>query len=147
VPIELRVRVEGRSPVEGGEPLDGRRVERWPLLDDPALVKNRALVNDPAQSQNGALLEDPAVRVQRALIGDRALIADRALIRARPLARERPTAAYFLGIAGGAALALTLGGVLFLALPGDTTALVVLILGVVTWMAVVLLSSWIQMRR
>jgi hypothetical protein len=141
VPIEHRVRVEDR------EPLDDRRVERWPLIDDPALVKDRALVNDPARSGNGALLEDPAVRVQRALIGDRALIADRALIRARPLARERPTAAYFLGIAGGAALALTLGGVLFLALPGDTTALVVLIAGVITWMTVVLLSSWIQLRR
>jgi hypothetical protein len=163
-PVELRVWAEdgrsagsgrsvesGRSAESGrsvvGDFPDDRRVERWPLLDDPALVKDRAQVHDRARSENGTPVEDSDLRVQRALIGDRALIADRALIRARPLAREHPRAAYFLGVAGGAALALTLGGVLFLALPGYTTALVVLILGVVTWMTVVLLSSWIQLRR
>ncbi len=52
-----------------------------------------------------------------------------------------------LGVAGGAALALTLGGVLFLALPSDYTALTVLLVGVVAWTSVVLLSLRLQSRR
>jgi hypothetical protein len=46
-----------------------------------------------------------------------------------------------------AALALALGGLLMLALPGDVTALVLLIVGVLTWTVVVLLSVRLQLRR
>lgn len=52
-----------------------------------------------------------------------------------------------LGVAGGAALARTLGGVLFLALPSDYTALAVLLVGVIAWTNVVLLSFRLQSRR
>ena len=54
---------------------------------------------------------------------------------------------YYLSAAGGAALALTLGGLVMLALPGDATALVLLLIGVVAWTAVVLLSLRLQLRR
>ena len=60
----------------------------------------------------------------------------------------RPRAIYYyLSAIGGAALALTLGGLIMLALPGDVTALVLLILGVVVWTGVVLTSLRFQLRR
>jgi hypothetical protein len=54
---------------------------------------------------------------------------------------------YYLSATGGAALALTLGGLVMLALPGDVTALVLLVIGVVCWTAVVLVSLHLQLRR
>jgi hypothetical protein len=60
----------------------------------------------------------------------------------------RPRAAlYYLSATGGAALALTLGGLIMLALPGDVTALVLLVVGVVAWTSVVLVSLRFQLRR
>jgi hypothetical protein len=67
-------------------------------------------------------------------------------LRIRSVPRPR-AAYYYLGMTGGAALALTLGGLVMLALPGDATALVLLVLGVVTWTAVVLVSLRFQLRR
>ena len=65
-------------------------------------------------------------------------------IRAAP----RPRAAYYyLTAIGGAAVALTLGGLVMLALPGDVTALALLVVGVVAWTAVVLVSLRLQLRR
>jgi hypothetical protein len=59
-----------------------------------------------------------------------------------------PRAAYYyLTAVGGAALALTLGGLVMLALPGDVTALVLLVVGVIVWAAVVLVSLRFQLRR
>ncbi len=59
-----------------------------------------------------------------------------------------PRAAYYyLSAIGGAALALTLGALIILALPGDVTALVLLVIGVVGWTAVVLVSLHLQLRR
>jgi hypothetical protein len=87
------------------------------------------------------VLGDPALRAERVLLGDPPPADTGAL------APERPRAAYVLGVAGGAALALTLGGVLFLALPSDYTALTVLLVGVLTWTSVVLLSLRWQSRR
>lgn len=91
----------------------------------------------------------PAPREQAgpALHADRAVLEDSALIPGPTLAGERPRSSYFLGVAGGAALSLSLGGVLFLALPSDITALVVLIVGVVAWAIVVTLSLRLQLRR
>ena len=54
---------------------------------------------------------------------------------------------YYLSATGGAALALTLGGLIMLALPGDVTALVLLVIGVLCWTAVVVLSLHLQLRR
>jgi hypothetical protein len=60
----------------------------------------------------------------------------------------RPRALYYyLSAIGGAALALTLGGLIMLALPGDVTALVLLIIGVVVWAGVVVASLRFQLRR
>jgi hypothetical protein len=60
----------------------------------------------------------------------------------------RPRASYhYLSAAGGGALALTLGALVMLALPGDGTALVLLLLGVIGWTAVVLVSLHLQLRR
>lgn len=60
----------------------------------------------------------------------------------------RPRAFYhYLSATGGAALALTLGALVMLALPGDVTALVLLVLGVLGWTAVVLVSLHFQLRR
>ena len=59
-----------------------------------------------------------------------------------------PRAAYYyLSAIGGTALALTLGALIMLALPGDVTALVLLVIGVVGWTAVVLVSLHLQLRR
>jgi hypothetical protein len=70
-------------------------------------------------------------------------------LRFRPAAEEhRPRRVYYyLGVAGGAAVAFTLGGLVMLALPGDVTALVLLVLGVAAWTAVLLLSFRLQMHR
>jgi hypothetical protein len=54
---------------------------------------------------------------------------------------------YYLSATGGAALALTLGALVMLALPGDVTALVLLVIGVLCWAAVVLVSLHLQLRR
>ena len=54
---------------------------------------------------------------------------------------------YYLSATGGAALALTLGGLIMLALPGDVAALVLLVIGVVGWTSVVLVSLRLQLRR
>ena len=54
---------------------------------------------------------------------------------------------YYLSATGGAALALTLGALVMLALPGDVTALVLLVIGVVCWTSVVLVSLHLQLRR
>jgi hypothetical protein len=60
----------------------------------------------------------------------------------------RPRAVYYyLSAIGGAALALTLGGLIMLALPGDVTALVLLVLGVLVWTGVVVASLRFQLRR
>ena len=60
----------------------------------------------------------------------------------------RPRAVYYyMSAIGGAAVALTLGGLIMLALPGDVTALVLLIMGVVIWAGVVLASLRFQLRR
>jgi hypothetical protein len=60
----------------------------------------------------------------------------------------RPRAVYYyLSAIGGAALALTLGGLIMLALPGDVTALVLLVLGVLVWTGVLLTSLRFQLRR
>jgi hypothetical protein len=67
-------------------------------------------------------------------------------LRIRSVPRPRATY-YYLAAAGGGALALTLGGLVMLALPGDVTALVLLIIGVLTWTVVVLLSLRLQLRR
>jgi hypothetical protein len=67
-------------------------------------------------------------------------------LRIRSVPRPRATY-YYLAAAGGAALALTLGALLMLALPGDATALVLLLAGVLTWTVVVLLSLRLQLRR
>jgi hypothetical protein len=85
----------------------------------------------PDLLEGQAVLEDPALRTERARLGDSPL-------------PDRP--AYALGVAGGAALALTLGGVLFLALPSDYTALTVLLVGVLAWTAVVLFAFRRQSR-
>ena len=59
-----------------------------------------------------------------------------------------PRAAYYyMSAAGGAALALTLGALIMLALPGDVTALVLLGTGVIAWTAIVLVSLHLQLRR
>ena len=59
-----------------------------------------------------------------------------------------PRAAYYyLSAAGGAALSLTLGALIMLALPGDVTALVLLVIGVVGWTTVVVVSLHLQLRR
>jgi hypothetical protein len=89
-----------------------------------------------------ALGEGAQVRVDRALLEQSALIPARS-----SFADDGPRGSYFLGVAGGAALALSLGGVLFLALPSDVTALVVLLAGVVTWATVMLLALRMQLRR
>jgi hypothetical protein len=69
-------------------------------------------------------------------------------LRFRPAAEHRPRSVYYyLGVAGGAAVAFTLGGLVTLALPGDMTALVLLVLGVVTWTTVLLLSFHFQLHR
>jgi hypothetical protein len=69
-------------------------------------------------------------------------------LRFRPAAQHRPRGVYYyLGVAGGAAVALTLCGLVMLALPGDATALVMLILGVLTWTVVLLLSLRLQLHR
>ena len=54
---------------------------------------------------------------------------------------------YYLSATGGAALALTLGALVMLALPGDATALVLLVIGVLCWTTVVLVSLHFQLRR
>jgi hypothetical protein len=54
---------------------------------------------------------------------------------------------YYLSATGGAALALTLGALVMLALPGDVTALVLLVIGVLCWTTVVLVSLHLQLRR
>ena len=60
----------------------------------------------------------------------------------------RPHAVYYyLSAIGGGALALTLGGLIMLALPGDATALVLLVIDVVVWTGVVLTSLRFQLRR
>jgi hypothetical protein len=60
----------------------------------------------------------------------------------------RPRAVYYyLSALGGAALALTLAALIMLALPGDVTALVLLVVGVIGWTAVVLGSLHLQLRR
>ena len=61
--------------------------------------------------------------------------------------RDRARFYHYLSATGGAALALTLGALVMLALPGDVTALVLLVLGVVGWTAVVLVSLHFQLRR
>jgi hypothetical protein len=63
-------------------------------------------------------------------------------------AMPRPRAVvYYLSAAGGAALAFTLGGLIMLALPGDVTALVLLVVGVVAWASVLVVSLRFQLRR
>lgn len=91
---------------------------------------------EPALLEQHAVLEDPALRAERVLLGEHPLIEDRAC------PAERPPAGFVLG---GAAL--TLGGVLFLALPGAYTALTVLLIGVIARTGVVLLSFRLQSRR
>ena len=54
---------------------------------------------------------------------------------------------YYLSATGGAALAFTLGGLIMLALPGDLTALVLLVVGVVAWISVLLVPLRFQLRR
>jgi hypothetical protein len=69
-------------------------------------------------------------------------------LRFRPAEKHRPRGVYYyLGVAGGGAVALTLGGLVTLALPGDLTAVVMLILGVLTWTIVLLLSFRLQLHR
>jgi hypothetical protein len=69
-------------------------------------------------------------------------------LRPRPrAAQRRPQAAYYLGVLGGAAIALSLGALVMLALPGEVSALALLALGVLTWTAVVVLSFRMQLRR
>ncbi|HST66086.1 MAG TPA: hypothetical protein VLM05_12930, partial [Mycobacteriales bacterium] len=94
---------------------------------------------EPDLLEDHAVLQDPALHAERTLTEERG--------RPHPAAAERPPAAYVLGVAGGAALALTLGGVLFLALPSDYTALTVLLVGVIAWTTVVLLSLRLPSRR
>jgi high-affinity Fe2+/Pb2+ permease len=65
----------------------------------------------------------------------------------RSFARDRPREAYVLGVCGAAALALVLGGLLFLVLPGDLTALAVLLVGVVAWTTVVMASFRLRSRH
>jgi hypothetical protein len=96
---------------------------------------------EPDLLRKQAVLEHPALRAEQAPIGRRTLTGD------HPYAAAGPDAPYYLGVAGGAALALTLGGVLFLALPNDRTALAVLVVGVLTWTTVVLMSLRSQSRR
>jgi hypothetical protein len=98
---------------------------------------------EPAPLPEPALLPEPAVPADRSLRTEPALLDHRILVRDRSYAAGSP---YYLGVAGGAALALTLGGVLFLALPTDRTALAVLLVGVLSWTAVVLLALRSQSR-
>ena len=58
-----------------------------------------------------------------------------------------PAMFYYLSATGGAALALTLSGLVMLAVPGEATALVLLVFGVVGWIAVVLVSLRFELRR
>jgi hypothetical protein len=140
--------------LRGVDPRPGRRPARpgTPSSSDPGsgpdvvLPAEVALRAEPALLEDRAVLEDPALRAERALFADRAAF-EQAVLRDHSLAAERPRTGYFLGVAGGAALALTLGGVLFLALPSDYTALTVLLAGVLGWTAVVLLSVRLQSRR
>jgi hypothetical protein len=67
-------------------------------------------------------------------------------LRIRSVPRPRATY-YYLAVAGGAALALTLAGLLMLVLPGDVTALVLLLIGVVTWAVVIIVSLRFQLSR
>jgi hypothetical protein len=57
------------------------------------------------------------------------------------------TVYYYLSATGGAALALTLGALVMLALPGDATAVALLVIGVIGWTGVVLVSLRLQLRR
>lgn len=89
--------------------------------------------------------DGPALRAERALLAGRTLLGDRARGRSVPAGRSR--ASYLLGVTGGAALALTLGGVLVLAMPGDRTALALLLLGVVAGTTVILLTVRLRSGR
>jgi hypothetical protein len=89
-----------------------------------------------------ALGEGTQVRIDRALLEQSPLIPARS-----SFGDDGPRGSYFLGVAGGAALALSLGGLLFLALPSDVTALVVLLAGVVAWATVMVLALRMQLRR
>ena len=140
------------SPLRRG-PVAGERLTAEAWLRRAEALRDQAFLDD------GPLMEDPALRRERIRREEAALLAERALreepslaeggsvLRDHSFADDRPRTAYFLGVAGGAALALTLGGVLLLAVPGDATALAVLIVGVISWTTVVLLSLRLQVRR
>jgi hypothetical protein len=130
-PIPDRARVEDRSVA------DRAGIEGWSFAD-------RAGIVDRSFAERGGI-QDRGLIPDRAPIEDR--VEERALHREGALEARPPGVAYVLGVAGGAALALTLGGVLFLALPSDYTALTVLLVGVLTWTTVVLLSFRSQSRR
>jgi hypothetical protein len=82
-----------------------------------------------------------------ALLGGHVAAPARPPRTGRPLVAERPREAYVLGICGSAALALTLGGMVFLAVPGEFTAVTVLLVGVIAWTTVVMVSFRLQSRR
>jgi len=137
-----RPRVAAALPPGPAAPANGRRpaVATSTRADIARAEWVRNTRPEPALLEQHAVLEDPALRAERVLLGEHPLIEDRAC------PAERPPAGFVLGGAGGAA-ALTLGGVLFLALPGAYTALTVLLIGVIAWTGVVLLSFRLQSRR
>jgi hypothetical protein len=67
-------------------------------------------------------------------------------LRIRSVPRPR-SSYYFLAMSGGAALALTLAGLLMLALPGDATALALMLIGLLAWTVVVLVSLRFELNR
>jgi hypothetical protein len=116
------------------------RLRRAEALRDQAFLEDGPLMEDPALRRERIRREEAELLAERARRADPSLAGGGSALRDRSLAGHRPRTTYLLGVAGGAALALALSGVLFLAVPGDSTALTVLILGVVTWTTVVLLS-------
>lgn len=136
-----------RSPVD---PIGPQRNEVRPAARTVAAVRfdARADIRAHARADAARAGAEPGA-LPGPLPGDPVSWAEEALLERRTLSRDRsyPPTAYFLGVAGGAALALILGGVLFLALPSDWTALGVLLVGVLAWTTVVLLSLRPPFRR
>jgi hypothetical protein len=129
-----------RGPGPGERLTAEARLRRAEVLRDQAFLEDGPLMEDPALRRERIRREEAELLAERARREDPSLAGGSSVLRDRSFAGRRPRTAYFLGVAGGAALALALSGVLFLAVPGDSTALTVLIAGVITWTTVVLLS-------
>ena len=140
----LRASPLRRGPVAGERLTAEAWLRRAEALRDQAFLDDGPLMEDPALRRERIRREEAALLAERALREEPSLAAGGSVLRDHSFADDRPRTAYFLGVAGGAALALTLGALLMLAVPGDATALAVLIVGVISWTTVVLLVLRLQ---